>query len=184
MSYDLYLYLKREGSVSVSDVENYLSENIVPVSEHGQWEYENEDTGVHFMFEKYDGTDEAENLDPGLLEGFEAAGIDFTINFIRPDFFGLEVFPLVDKLLQEFDIYILNLQNEPVIPPYRPKPGELYEQWSRQNIQCRGLLPDDVDLYYYPRERSTALWRHNFAAGIYRRNSATNILFPTQCLSN
>ncbi len=44
------------------------------------------------------------------FDGFDYTNISVSINFMRPDYFGLEIFPMLSKIFEQLDLYILNLQ--------------------------------------------------------------------------
>lgn len=179
MSYDLYLYAKSDAAAKRSELEAYLSECPLIQYESGQWGYGNEDTGVYFLFEEYDPAEDAEHLDPKLLEDFDPLGITFSINLIRPDFFGLETFQYLDKMLESIDVFVLNFQDDPITAPYRPARGALYNSWRKANISGRDVLPDDVKLFYYPEDRSSLLWKHNFTRSEMQEQLGENYFVPS-----
>ena len=96
--------------------------------------YENETTGVFCLFETYESEDEEEN-DFGDIED---TNLCFNINYVRPDFFGIESFKIVDKLTEKFDLYVLDPQAEG--EPLKYKKGELLKSWLKSNEKIDGTL--------------------------------------------
>src|SRR5258705_6304569 len=133
MSFDLYFYRHKDSRLTEEDVAKYLSKNIAfNNSEYErQGSYENPNTGTYFIIdrqEKNTETDELEAFDS--FENFVNLNFYFYINFFRPRFFGLETFPIIDKLIEDLDLYVLNPQdNEQPDFPIKFKQGALLDSW-------------------------------------------------------
>lgn len=163
MSYDLDFYKKENSNLTKQDIENYLTENLVqPNAENSQWFFESEDTGVYYSFESDDNSSEDENE---VYDGFEHTEFWFNINFLRPNFFGLEAFNFVDKFVEDMDLYVLNPQSEKDADhPIKPSKNELYENWSKTNFKLSKeyLQNDEFEFYSYPLDKSNEIWTYNF----------------------
>ena len=90
------------------------------------------------------------------------ANLNFTfgINFFRPRFFGLEVFPIIEKIIADNDLWILNPQDEK--DPDNPQkfaPGYLQEQWIQHNDKVTIGQFKELDIDYYPLDKSNYMWR-------------------------
>lgn len=164
MSYDLFFYKQKGSPLTELTIRNYLAENLTkPNEQNTQWWFENEDTGVYFCFETTHES-EFENYSE-LFESFKEfdnVRFMFNINFIRPDFFGLEAFPIVEKFIHDLDLYVLNPQSDynPDIPS-KPKTNELYENWSVTN-ETSTAASFDKDDCYYPLADCNKIWEHNY----------------------
>lgn len=164
MSYDLFFYRQKSSTLTEQAIRNYLAENLTkPNEQNKQWWFENEDTGVYFCFETTDEND-FENYEQVFerFSEFENVRFMFNINFIRPDFFGREAFPFVEKFINDLDLYVLNPQSDNnADKPAKPKPNELYENWAKTNNQAtaQNFSPTDC---YYPLTETNEIWRHNF----------------------
>ncbi|AUP81185.1 hypothetical protein [Flavivirga eckloniae] len=154
MSYDLNFYKKTTSSVSKSDIEKYLT-NLPNVTKENetQWFYQNEDTGAYCSFEYYesDEEDEEENFN-----GFEDTNFTFNINFIRPQFFGKECFPLVDNLIRDLDLHILNPQGDP--EPKKYENGILEKEWGESNLNFAKSNFKEWELSYLELNKSNYSW--------------------------
>ncbi len=165
MSFDLYFYTRKECKVDPTEIEAYLLKNgCVREDEFPQWVYENDDTNVYFVFER-----QPENDDPEDIEIFESfnefdnTGLTFNLNFIRPNFFGLEAFPYVERFMKEFGLYALNLQSKSDPDnPLRQSAEEYYSDWSKHNLNFSSEYFDDLELLHFPLEISNDYWRYNF----------------------
>jgi hypothetical protein len=164
MSYDLFFFKQKSSPLTEQAIRDYLTENLTkPNEQNNQWWFENEDTGVYFCFETTDEND-SENCEEVFerFSGFENLRFMFNINFIRPDFFGREAFPFVEKFITDLDLYVLNPQSESNADnPFKPKSQELYESWASTNNQASEQNFDPGDCYY-PVDETNEIWRHNF----------------------
>ena len=166
MSYDLYFYKRKSSSLSEQQVRDYLNNsNYFALDENGnQWNYHNEETGVYFGIDWNEPNTEAEDIEIwDSFEDYENLNFYFTINFIRPNFFGYESFPILDELLDDLDLYVLNMQDE--IDPDNPQKfekGYLENQWIVQNEK---LVKDNFETFqvdFYSKENSDYIWNYQF----------------------
>src|SRR5690606_10226598 len=97
------------------------------------------------------------------FEDFENTQFTFNINFIRPNFFGLEAFPFVEQFMNEFDLYALDPQcrSDPDNPGRKTAEG-YYSEWSQTNLKFSSEHFDELELLHFPLERSNDYWRYNF----------------------
>ena len=101
MSYDLYLKA-RSGTLNEEHVLEYFRGRPNYVVEYRQASYENEDTGVHFMF----------GMHAGEPESTEAAyPVAFNLNFFRPSYFICEAEPEVTAFVRQFDCVVFDPQS-------------------------------------------------------------------------
>lgn len=162
MSYDLYFYKKKNQELTEQEVSDYLNENFpLNNSEHPkQWTYENQDTSVYFSIDWNEPNTEEEDWEFwDNFADFEYLNYNFTINFIRPNFFGYEVFPILEKILEDLNIYILNPQDE--IDPDKPQKfekGYFEKQWIQHNERVILQNFNEFNKDYYPKEKSDYLW--------------------------
>jgi hypothetical protein len=163
MSYDLYFYKKTTSPISEEDLRSYLRSHLVkpdPGNED-QWWYQNDDTEVYYSFNFTRSEDPGEDI--ALNQSFgDFLNTDFTfnINFLRPDFFGLDAFAFVQKFIDELDLFVQNPQGGSEWP-YKPEHGDLYNDWSISNSGiCRHHF-NTMGAYYYPKKKANATWRYN-----------------------
>lgn len=164
MSFDLYFYKKKDSQLTEEQVAEYLTNNLAHnQSGHPkQWDYENPATGVYFLIDWSEPEEEPEGIE--LFDSFQ----DFTylnfscsINFFRPVFFGLEIFPLIEKMIADLDLYVLDPQDE--VDPDNPakfSSGYLQEQWVRHNNHLSLSHFEELNLEYLPLDKSNYLWRY------------------------
>jgi hypothetical protein len=159
MSYDLYFYKHKDCKTTDSDIRSYLGERFQNTENADQFWYENKETGVYFSFE-YNKPD----LDDEPLEGFE--GFDntnwmFNINFLRPQFFGLEAFPFVGGLINDLDLIVLNPQvgGDEILAKYSDK--DLFENWGNINARHSSFFFLEYELYYLDFDKSNKSWEFN-----------------------
>lgn len=121
MSYDLYFYKRKSSNLSEQQVRDYLNNsNRFTLEENEcQWNYYNEETGVYFGIDWNEPNTEDEEIEIwDNFEDYDNLNFCFTINFIRPNFFGYESFPILDEIIYDLDLYVLNMQDE--IDPDNP----------------------------------------------------------------
>lgn len=178
MSYHLTFYTKN-AAFSGEVLENYLTANLcTPTETNDQWVFDNEDTGVYFIIEKYDPADDLEDIDPAVFAGFKPTGFCLFLNLGRPDFFGLETFQFIDSFIIDLDLYVFNVQDEPPGPPYKPEKDQLYRQWSGINARVPEILKD-IPFFYYPIERANLLWKYNFVLQQAQDKLGDNYFVPS-----
>jgi hypothetical protein len=157
MSFDLNFYKKGDNRVSTSELVEFL--NTIPMLEsktEDQIVYENETTGVFCFFEIYEseGNEDVEEDDFGDMKD---TNLCFNLNYVRPDFFGIESFELVDKLIEKFDLYVLDPQAEG--RPIKYKKGELLKSWLKSNEKISKSYFKEWELNYLELEKSNYCWK-------------------------
>ena len=91
MSYDLFL--KSDSSaLTAEQFASYFSRRDCYTADKTRASYENEDTGVYFVF-YYGGDDEDDS-------------VAFNLNYFRPHFFGLEAAPELAEFVTTFNLSI------------------------------------------------------------------------------
>lgn len=103
MSYDLY-FAPREGKPSPNVqqlLEFFQARGSYRVSDQ-QAIYENENTGVYFIFD----------LSSGLEEQPEAAPLSFNLNMFRPHVFGLEAASELRAVVDAFELQVIDPQSD------------------------------------------------------------------------
>jgi hypothetical protein len=162
MSYDLFFYKKKEKSLTVSEIANYLAEKIGETDkDSNQWFYENEETEVYFSIESNEPEDDPETIEIfDSFKDFDNTNFSFNLNFMRPSFFGLEAFLFVEKFIKDLDLYILNPQEDFELP-YKPSKEKLFENWNITNLNA-SKDNFDKESFYYPLEESNKIWKFNY----------------------
>lgn len=155
MSYDLYFYKQKADSLNKQSIAEYLTMNLTP-EQHGQWFFENSDTGVYFSLD-YNEPDP----DQEVFQGYENTHFSFNLNFIRPSFFGLEAFEFVEKFCIDLRLSVLNPQSTKD-EPYVPSKEELFERWNDTNLHVSKDYYDDSHHSYIPADKSNEVWLYNF----------------------
>lgn len=100
MSYDLY-FKRRAGEFTAEDFAEYFGKRAHYDLQGSQAWYQNEDTGVYFVFELGIDSDDPE------LESF---AVSLNVNYFRPSFFGLEAEPEVTAFARAFDMVVSDPQ--------------------------------------------------------------------------
>ena len=163
MSYDLYFFKSRNSSVTEDQIATYLNQNLDSTSENKmQWFVENEDTETYYSFDRYDPNSDHDDNEPSLeFEDLENTNFAFNLNYLRPDFFGRFAFEFVDKFIEDLDLLVLNPQLDKDLIPFKPKPNELYKNWSEINSKHSSSLFKEYQLQYYPVDRSNEFYNYN-----------------------
>lgn len=185
MSYDLYFYTRKGWEIDAKDLEAYFLQNrCTRDGEFPQWLYENEATNVYFVFERQPESDDPENIE--MLENFaefDNTQFTFNLNFVRPDFFGLEAFAYVERFMNEFDLYALDPQSytNPETPS-REAFETYYSEWSKVNSDFSSEHFDALDLLHFPLDRSNDYWNYNFSAERLQEDLGDEYFVPTMFL--
>ncbi len=157
MSFDLNFYKKGSSNITTSEMVEFL--NTIPMLESNtedQIVYENETTGVFCLFETYE-SEENEDEEENDFGDLEDTNLCFNINYVRPDFFGIESFELVDKLIEKFDLFVLDPQAEG--EPIKYKQGDLLKSWLKSNEKISKSYFKEWELNYLELEKSNYCWR-------------------------
>ena len=162
MSLDLHFYKRTDSALTEEELADFLTEHIYfNTSENpDQWMYENPETGVYFTIDHNDPLETAEDI--ALFDNFDDftyLNFTFSLNLVRPDFFGLESFPIVDQLIAELDLYVLTETEEYELPAKYER-GELHQVWRNQNHGVILQQFNELQLDYLPAETSNAMWWH------------------------
>lgn len=162
MSYDLNFYKKTIDKVDYKEIVNHLNQlSFFQQTDENQWFYSNEETGVYCSFE-YDNSNVEEDLDESDQDNFstfENIGLAFNINYIRPQFFGIECFPIVDTLSEELGLYIFNPQSGEA--PQKYEKGYLEKEWSELNQRYSNLYFKEQGLSFMELNKSNKSWAFN-----------------------
>jgi hypothetical protein len=162
MSFDLYFYKRKDSQQTEEQLAEYLTKNLPHnISDHPrQWHYENPATGVYFLIDWNDPEDEPDRIEIfDNFQDFKYLNFSFSINFFRPRFFGLEIFPIVEKFISDLDLFVLDSQDE--TDPDNPRKflvGYFQEQWIRHNDRVTIDQFTELNFEYLPVDKSNYLW--------------------------
>lgn len=125
MSYDLYFRQKPETDPLTEErFLSYFSKRPHYQVDVSQARYNNEDTGVYFLFETCS--------DGELIQEEKLLPFTFNINYCRPHIFGLEAEPEVNAFISQFDLAVYNPQSEDIIDdPYSS--DSFLKSWNEGN---------------------------------------------------
>lgn len=162
MSFDLYFYKRKDSPQTEEQLAEYLTKNLPHnISDHPrQWNYENPATGVYFLIDWNEPEDEPDTIEIfDNFQDFKYLNFSFSINFFRARFFGLEIFPIIEKMINDLDLHVLNSQDEtdPDNPRIFPT-GYFQEQWSRHNDGVTLDQFTELNFEYFPVDKSNYLW--------------------------
>lgn len=165
MSYDLYFYRKKDNPVSKEEIQSEFKK-MIPIDTSDvdtQIHYENERTGVYFLIDINEPNTEKEDIE--LFEQFdvfENTDISASINFLRPDYFGQEIFPIVGRICEKLDLHIFNPQefDESRELPLKWTSSKLVQHWTEHNAQVSKQQFNELELKYYPKDKSDKIWEY------------------------
>ncbi|MBS1502009.1 MAG: hypothetical protein JST32_08110 [Bacteroidetes bacterium] len=182
MSYDLYFYKRKENKLTEQEFANYLTKTIrFNNSEfERQWDYENPETGVYFLIDWNDPSTEQEEIEIwDSFAEFDNTNFSCSINFFRPQYFGLEVFPIIERIADELDLYILNPQNfdEVEMPKKFPK-QYLEAQWTEHNDQISEEHFNEMSFNFMSPEKSNGMWWFNLHRTELQESLIEDIFVP------
>jgi len=155
MSYDLYLK-PRTGSIDQAAVLDYFRKRPNYTVEGEQARYDNEDTGVQFVFEINHGEPDSP------VAGYPVL---FNLAYFRPSYFVLEAAPEVTAFVQAFDCVVLDPQTDGMGQgEYRS--DKLLSGWNFGNeFACQAMLRIGKvrqDVMTVPTEKLHAVWQWNY----------------------
>jgi len=183
MSYDLYFYRKNKNPISKVKIQGGFKEMIpIDISEvETQIHYENERTGVYFLIDINEPNvkkDDVELFDSFV--GFENTDVSASINFFRPDYFGHEIFPIIGKICEKFDLYVFNPQefDKTREVPLKWTTNELIEHWTDHNTQVSKQQFEELQLKYYPKDKSDKIWEYTSMINTLENDVNEDIYIP------
>lgn len=169
MSYDLFLKPKT-GAISRSDFEGYFKERKNYKVENDQAWYENNETGVYFVFEFNDeeSTEESEDYYP----------ISFNMNYFRPSFFALEAEPEVSKFINHFGMVI----DDPQIDGMRNgvyAPSDFVAGWNKGNeFGYQSILGQAGEVKTLPTSTLENTWKWNYGRESLQSSITEDVFIP------
>jgi hypothetical protein len=159
MSYDLYFYKPKDCKTTDSDIRGYLDRNFKNTENSDQFWYENEETGVYFYFEYNEPEPDNEIIEG--FENFDNTNWMFNINFLRPQFFGLESFPFVESFINDLDLLVFNPQAREDDSLKKYSHEDLFANWSTINMRHSSDFFTEYGLSYLDLETSNKSWAFN-----------------------
>jgi hypothetical protein len=165
MSYDLYFYRRKDNKLSNSEIISEIKK-LVPKNTSDfdtQINYENERTGVYFLIDFNEPNTEKEDIEIfDCFDNFDNLNVNASINFFRPDYFGKEIFPIIDNFADKLDLYVLNLQefDESKHTPLKWSAKELIEHWTEHNSIVSKKHGQEYELKYMDKEKSDYFWSY------------------------
>lgn len=152
MSYDLYL--NRSAPVSSDEFHAFFAERPMFRTANTQAVYDNEDTGVYFIF----------NLAAGAESEEPSHKISFNLNYFRPHFFAREAAPQLAAVIDSFGFGIHDPQNDGMGDGPFSEEGFL-RGWDHGNaFGYHAVLKSDTPpaaVYSRPTTELDAIWRWN-----------------------
>ncbi len=173
MSYDLFLK-PRGGDFALADLESYFGEREHYSFEGTQAWYQNEATGVYFVFEYRE-----EEEDEG-----EYFPIAFNMNYFRPSFFIREAEPEVTAFIAEFDLTVDDPQvNGMGTGEYDPE--KFNRGWLNGNeFGYQSILRDHPHTFSLPSARLEQAWQWNHGREKLQFEATEDVFVPGIMLLN
>lgn len=155
MSYDLLFFRKKENDLNMTKIFGFFNETMKcePTSPKRQWIYENKNTGTYFCIDYNNPKNDKTDFNPD----FFYTGISFTLNYIRPEFFGLESFRFVENLCKTFDLFIYDSQKNKELLKYT---DNFLDEWKSLNKQASISSFKDFNLNYLEVKKSNYSWEY------------------------
>jgi hypothetical protein len=177
MSYDLYFRVKPGMEVpSIDAMQNYFSKERHYKIKGNTALYENEDTGVYFLFEFI--TDKAENI-PSDLGSSVTLPITFNINYYRPHIFGLEADLALSAFISQFNLSVSDDQIEGMGNGEYSSQGFL-NAWNKGNeIAYPNLIKNEkTSPFSLPSNLIETYWKWNYNVEEFQRSLGEDIYVP------
>ena len=170
MSYDLYFKPNKE-SFNHEDFLRYFEARNNYQCEHGQAWYQNEDTGVYFVFEWQDEDEEPEE------EG-ERHPVAFNMNYYRPPYFVYEAEPEVSAFVDAFSMTVEDPQSDGMgVGDYDST--KFISGWSHGNeFGYSAILKEDTDVGILPQDRLHSLWQWNYRKEEFQESVVDDVFVP------
>lgn len=154
MSYDLF-FKPRTGNIKPMDIIDYFRQRRDYQVDSQQAFYQNEDTGVYFVFELQSETGPDED---------RPYPVTLNINYFRPSFFGIEAEQEVTALVRTFDMTVFDPQ-ENGMGEGEYSPEGFLRGWNHGNeFGYSAFLAEPnhrVNLIYFPTKNLIDAWTWN-----------------------
>lgn len=161
MSYDLYFYKSKGRQLTEREISDYLTNNLASVNENtDQWLFQNKDTEVYFFFNYNVPENNPDTIE--IFDDFENTYFSFGLNFLRPNFFGIEAFQFVEKFMEELDLFVIDPQSVGMDNPRKISAKELLATWGKQNLAFSVEKFEEFGFTYLPIDKSDDLWNYNY----------------------
>lgn len=169
MSYDLYF--NRSAEVTLEEFKVFFANIPHCKAEGTQAVYQNEATGVYFLFE----------LATAPEEDGPAYKVGFNLNYYRPHFFGLEAAPVLKAVVDGFGFEIHDPQNSGMGDGPFSEEGFL-RGWNAGNVfGYRAILrtdPQPSEPHSRPTAELEAIWRWNFEKESVQQKLGESVFVP------
>ncbi len=146
MSYDLYLEPRGAQKLDAAVFEQYFSGRRHYQVGEGQAIYQNENTGVYFIF-----------------DAPQEGAVAFNLNFFRPHVFGLEASVELEEFCRTFEAVVHDAQGE--MEDEAPFSRDAFLQgWNNGNLfGYRAMLKEQTEpVYTWPARRIWEVWAWNY----------------------
>ena len=172
MSYDLFFRMPEQvAAPNIESLQSYFKERKNYEVSDKQAFYQNETTGVYFIFDFEAPEDED-------LSG--VAPISFNLNYFRPHIFGLEAEPELKALVESFGFLVVDPQMEGMGEGQYSTEGFL-AGWNQGNeFGYRSFLKEEPSepVLTLPTSQIEACWRWNFAREELQQQLGEDIFVP------
>lgn len=173
MSYDLYFNPRQpDAKLTAASFSDYFRQRKKYEVSEKQAIYQNEDTGVYFIFDLGAPEDE----EPG-----EQSLLSLNLNYLRPHVFGLEAEVEVSALVRKFNLLVGDPQDYMSDGEYSS--DGFLRGWNHGNeFGTRAYLNDkefNDSIFAAPAAKLEAAWRWNFAKAALQEQFGENIFVPT-----
>jgi hypothetical protein len=157
MSYDLFFYNKKDSHIDINEIFAYLNNklNISDNKNNSQWFFQNKETGTYFSID-YSTHIEEDEVDFG--SEYKNSGFSFNINYLRPEFFGIEAFPYIDEFCNKYNFLVYNPQGEEKLLSYSN--GQLFRDWKEINKRNSIEYFKKQNLNYLELGKSNYTWEY------------------------
>ncbi|NNF05349.1 MAG: hypothetical protein HKN21_01180 [Candidatus Eisenbacteria bacterium] len=166
MSYDLYF---TGSTISHEQFQDYFRNRHFYQLGDNQAVYENEDTGVYFIFDYSEPEEESQS------------GLSLNLNYFRPHFFGMEAEPEVHNVVRHFKFQIDDPQNEGMGQGNYSSEGFL-RGWNAGNaFAYQAMLRQEGsrgDVAFMSKKELQACWEWNFNKARVQSDLGDSIFVP------
>jgi hypothetical protein len=167
MSYDLFL--SRDEPLGLEEYEEFFSARTNYKCSGGQAVYQNETTGVYFVFDFEGKTAESPHW------------VTFNLNYCRPHFFGLEAASEVEALIEHFEFGIDDPQSAGMANGPFSVNGFL-KGWNQGNAFGYRAVLDSANSsdrpWTRPSKELEAIWKWNFERDRIQESLQDDIFVP------
>ncbi len=175
MSFDLLFYKLKDAKIKLDEVVNYFYNQqnftVKPLADDFyQFIYNNPLTNVTFTLVYNEAIDP--EIDLAFDDNYEFCYTYFFMDYLRPTFYAAEAMPVIEKFMQNFGLFIYNIQGDKTIKQFSK--DELIASYQANNETAAKEFNEQYPLLHTSKEKLDYYYKYTTAM----ENKDDDIIIP------